>query len=71
MSFFYLLAGVLLVLALLLFVRSLIQASIDADPECDYEEGEEEIVAMGGQVDDHSDQLEEDEEPSEEETPKS
>lgn len=69
MSFLYLLVGVVLVIGLLLFVRSLVQASINADPECDYDEEKEEIVAMGGQVDASSDD-EPEEEPSQEEEPK-
>lgn len=62
--FLFLIAGVALLVALYLLIRDVMAA----DPECDHDEGEEEIVAMGGQVDDSSDESSEtDEEPSEEE----
>lgn len=49
MSCFLILAAVVLVIAAIAYAIRVSQA---ADPECDRGEGEEEIVAMGGQVDD-------------------
>ena len=73
MSYLFLLAIIFLVIAAIVFVSDLINQAGNADP--DAEDGDEEVIAMGGQVDDGDAPSEEEEssedEPSEEEEPKS
>lgn len=71
MSYLLLIALVLLAIVAIVFISDLVKTAGFADPEDDYEEGDEEVVAMGGQVDESDCQSEEDEEPSEEEETKS